>query len=198
MWPSSRPQKIAIISLVGIWNEGRTVHALRIWFLVLAATIAGPTLMVRAQQFPPAQPFPGPPAAEPSPGGAPPPSVEYPPAPPRVAPGPAVTGIWSGPVTQVGSASKYNIVLKLTTTGGESNYPELNCVGKLTRIGASRSYAFFIEVITQGQRDKGGRCPDGAITVARSGEDLALSWFGSVEGSIAVVYGVLTRKAAAR
>jgi len=171
------------------------VRAWRHWGFGLVAALAGPLLMAQAQQFPPAQPFP-PPSAEPSPpGGVQPPSTEHPPSAPRPVAGPAVTGTWSGPVAQVGSESKYSIVLKLTTTGGESNYPELNCAGKLTRIGASRSYVFYIEVITQGQREKGGRCPDGTITVARAGDGLAWGWFGSIEGSIAIAYGVLTRQA---
>jgi len=172
------------------------VQAWRDWGFGLAAVLAAPMLLAQAQQFPPAQPFP-PSSGEPSaPVPAPPPPAEHPPpGAPRPVAGPAVTGSWSGPVTQVGSTSRYSVVLKLTTTGGESNYPELNCAGKLTRVGASRSYVFFIEVITQGQRDKGGRCPDGTITVARSGEDLAWGWFGTIEGNIAIAYGTLARKA---
>jgi len=99
-------------------------------------------------------------------------------------------------VTQVGSQSKYTVVLTLTASGGETSYPELNCTGKLTRIGASRSYVFFIEVITQGQREKGGRCPDGTITVGRAGDNLAWDWYGNVEGDVGLVYGVLARQAA--
>ena len=159
-----------------------------------AAVLAGSILPADAQQFPQAQPFP-PPAQGSPPGGAQP-------SPPRAAPpaaragGPAVTGTWSGPVTQVGSASTYSVELTVTAAGGATNYPELNCSGKLTRIGASRSYVFFVEVITQGQREKGGRCPDGTITVTRAGDNLAWGWFGSVEGDIAVAYGTLTRKSA--
>src|SRR5262249_60226613 len=63
---------------------------------------------------------------------------------------PAIAGTWSGQVTQVGSEAKLNIVLTLTTAGGETNYPELDCGGKLTRIGASHGYVFFVEVITRG------------------------------------------------
>ena len=51
----------------------------------------------------------------------------------------------------------------------ETKYPDLDCLGKLTRVGSSKSYVFFVEVITKGQADKGGRCPDGTITVARHG-----------------------------
>jgi hypothetical protein len=60
-----------------------------------------------------------------------------------------------GPLTQVGSESKYTVVLTLTANAGQTDYPELKCGGKLTRIGASHSYVFFVEVITSGQADKG-------------------------------------------
>jgi hypothetical protein len=45
-----------------------------------------------------------------------------------------------------------------------------------------------------GQAEKGGRCPDGTITVARQGDNLALSWFGSVQGTTVVAYGTLSKK----
>jgi hypothetical protein len=175
------------------------------------ALLASPIFVAGAQPVPPAQPFPPPaaPAQRPPqrPAPSPPPSFDpdevappatekHAPAPPaRPSAGPAITGTWSGPVTQVGSDSKYSVVMSLTATGGQSSYPELNCIGKLTRIGASRSYVFFIEVIVQGQREKGGRCPDGTITVARSGDNLVWGWFGSIDGDIAVAYGTLTHKA---
>ncbi len=158
----------------------------------LLAIVAASTFPAGAQQFPPAQPFP-PADAQPSP-----PAPEKPAAPPaaRPAAGPAVAGTWSGSVTQVGSQSKYSVALTLTAAGGETNYPEVNCVGKLTRIGASRSYVFYVEAITQGHRDKGGRCPDGTITVGRAGDKLAWVWFGSVDDELVVAYGTLTRKPA--
>jgi hypothetical protein len=42
--------------------------------------------------------------------------------------------------------------------------------------------------------DKGGRCPDGTITVARAGNDLALFWFGSIDANTIVAYGTLTKR----
>ena len=45
-----------------------------------------------------------------------------------------------------------------------------------------------------GQAEKGGRCPDGTITVARQGDDLALGWFGSIHGETVVAYGSLKKK----
>jgi hypothetical protein len=78
--------------------------------------------------------------------------------------------------------------------GAQTRYPDLDCTGKLTRVGASKSYAFFVETITKGQVDKGGRCPDGTITVARQGDDLSLGWFGSVQGDTIIAYGTLKKK----
>src|SRR5215471_11474125 len=66
--------------------------------------------------------------------------------------------------------------------------------GELTRVGSSKSYVFYVEVITKGQAEKGGRCPDGTITLARQGNDLALGWFGTAQGSTVVAYGTLKKK----
>jgi hypothetical protein len=108
--------------------------------------------------------------------------------------GPTVLGRWSGELTQVGSSAPYKFEIAITASGGDTKYPDLDCLGKLTRIGQSRSYVFFVEVITKGQVDKGGRCPDGTITVARSGDKLALGWFGSVKETTIVAYGELAKK----
>ena len=53
---------------------------------------------------------------------------------------------------------------------------------------------FFIEVVTKGRVDKGGRCPDGTITVARQGDNLAVGWFGNIKDSLVVAYGTLAKK----
>ena len=108
--------------------------------------------------------------------------------------GPSITGSWSGELTQVGSQTPYKFELTIGARGAETKYPDLDCTGKLTRAGSSKSYTFFVEVITKGQADKGGRCPDGTITVARQGDNLALGWFGSVQGTTIVAYGTLKKK----
>jgi hypothetical protein len=54
--------------------------------------------------------------------------------------------------------------------------------------------ANFVEVITQGHFDKGGRCPDGTLTVARSADKLAVGWFGSIKENTIVAYGTLSKK----
>jgi hypothetical protein len=94
---------------------------------------------------------------------------------PQVAAGPTLNGKWRGELTQIGSNVPSKLQLAVSPTGGETKYPDLHCSGKLIRIGASKSYAFFIEVITEGASTKGGSCPDGTITMARSGDKLALS-----------------------
>jgi hypothetical protein len=108
--------------------------------------------------------------------------------------GPTVNGNWSGELSQVGSQSPYKFEIAISAKGAETKYPDLDCIGKLTRVGSSKSYVFFVEVITKGQADKGGRCPDGTITVARQGDDIALGWFGSVQGTTVVAYGTLKKK----
>jgi len=108
--------------------------------------------------------------------------------------GPSINGDWSGQLSQVGSQTPYKFELVIGAKGAETKYPDLDCLGKLTRVGSSKSYAFFVEVITKGQVEKGGRCPDGTITVTRQGDDLALGWFGSVQGNTIIAYGTLRKK----
>ena len=108
--------------------------------------------------------------------------------------GPNIAGTWSGQLTQIEGKTPYDVELSITPKGAETKYPSLDCIGDLRRVGQSKSYVFFVEIITKGQADKGGRCPDGTITVARQGDNLALSWFGSVQGSTVVAYGTLSKK----
>jgi hypothetical protein len=108
--------------------------------------------------------------------------------------GPVISGSWTGQLNQVGSEAPYGFELTIDAKGAETKYPELDCVGKLTRVGNSKSYAFYVEVITKGHVDKGGRCPDGTITLTRQGDELALGWFGSSHGKTIVAYGMLKKK----
>ena len=105
-----------------------------------------------------------------------------------------ITGTWIGQLTQVGGDAPHQFELVISGSGAETRYPDLDCVGKLTRVASSKSYVFFIETITKGQADKGGRCPDGTVTVARQGDKLALRWFGSIQDDVVVAYGTLSRK----
>jgi hypothetical protein len=110
-----------------------------------------------------------------------------------VASGPVIVGVWTGQLTQVGGQSPYKVQVTITAKGGETKYPDLNCEGKLSKIGASKSYVFYIEVISTGGISKGGRCPDGTITAGKSGKGLALGWFGSPDGNLIVAYGTLSK-----
>jgi hypothetical protein len=108
--------------------------------------------------------------------------------------GPNITGNWVGELTQIGTSNPYKFEISIAANKIETKYPDLDCLGKLTRVGSSKSYVFFIEVITKGQAEKGGRCPDGTITVARSGDKLAVGWFGSIQETTVVAYGTLAKK----
>jgi hypothetical protein len=107
--------------------------------------------------------------------------------------GSAIAGTWTGKAIQVQSSIEYTVVLEITARGGQTSYPELNCGGKLTRVGASTSYVFFVETITRGPVEKYGRCSDGTVTVARAGDKLAWEWFGIVNGDALVAIGSLAR-----
>jgi hypothetical protein len=132
-----------------------------------------------------------------------PPTSDDPPDPPAGTPkskkaaagqGPGIVGTWTGELSQIGSKEPYKFEIAITGTGASTKYPDLDCIGKLTRVGQSKSYVFFVEIITKGQAEKGGRCPDGTITVARQGNDLALGWFGSIQETTVVAYGTLKKK----
>jgi hypothetical protein len=107
--------------------------------------------------------------------------------------GPVIIGNWKGEVTQIGSRKPYKVELAISAKSAESKYPDLGCAGKLIRIGVSKSYVFLIEVISKGSASKGGRCPDGTVTMARSADKLALVWFGEVDKDMIVAYGTLSK-----
>ena len=152
--------------------------------LAMSAAIA-PT----SAQFPPAPPSATPPASPPKKPVSPPKKKATPPA------SPSIAGNWIGQLHQEGGTAPYTFEISITAKGAETKYPDLDCIGVLTRVGQSKSYVFFFETITKGQADKGGRCPDGTITVTRQGDNLALGWFGTVQGDIIVVAsGTLSKK----
>jgi hypothetical protein len=164
-------------------------------FCAGVAVLAMAAAIVSASaQFPPPRPPTSPPPPD-APVGAP--KTKAPVGTPKktaTQPEAGITGDWNGELNQVGSTAPYKFELSITAKGAETKYADLDCIGKLTRVGQSNSYVFFIEIITKGQADKGGRCPDGTITVARQGDNLAVSWFGSVQGNIIAATGVLSKK----
>ena len=153
------------------------------YFAVALLAMMAAAIIPAAAQFPPVPDEPDPPAP-----GSPKAKKAAPPV------GPNVTGNWAGELTQIGSSTPYKFEISITAKGVETKYPDLDCLGKLTRAGSSKSYVFFVEVITKGQADKGGRCPDGTITVARAGDKLAVGWFGSIQETAVVAYGTLAKK----
>ena len=134
-----------------------------------------------------AQPPLPPPTSAPPPA-SPPKKKATPPA------GPSIAGNWIGQLHQEGGTAPYTFEISITAKGAETKYPDLDCIGELTRVGQSKSYVFFFEAITKGRADKGGRCPDGTITVTRQGDNLALGWFGSVQDDVIVASGTLSKK----
>ena len=92
-------------------------------------------------QFPPPPPLPTPPAeAQPVPA---PPKGKKAPAPANS----SIVGNWSGQLTQIGGQTPYKFELVIGPRGAETTYPDLDCTGTLTRVGASKSYVFFVEII---------------------------------------------------
>src|SRR5689334_19326143 len=80
-----------------------------------------------------------------------------------------IAGSWTGTAAQNEGKSNYTVVMTITSTGAETNYPELNCGGKLKRVGSANGYVFYMETITRGGKKSGGSCIDGAVTVAPAG-----------------------------
>ena len=110
----------------------------------------------------------------------------------------AIAGTWAGTVIQVQKSIEYSVTLEIGGREAKVSYPELRCGGKLSRVGASGDYSFFVETITRGPADDNEPCTSGSVTVARAGDNLAWTWFGLVNGEIVAAYGMLSRKSIAQ
>ena len=161
------------------------IRSTRIWAAALSLTMALPVAAALAQTAPDPNSDVEPPAA------APRATARKPAAPARPT---SINGTWTGQVSQVGSQSEYSVVLTISDKGAQTDYPELNCAGKLTRVGASKGYTFYAESITTGHAEKGGRCVDGTITVSRAGDNLGFGWFGVAEGTAVIAHSTLSKK----
>jgi hypothetical protein len=106
----------------------------------------------------------------------------------------AIAGSWSGTVVQVQRSIEYSVSVEVTARGAQINYPGLNCGGKLSHVGASAHYVFYVETITRGPVHDDGLCSNGAITMTRAGDQLAWAWFGLVKGDVVTAHGLLTRQ----
>ena len=93
--------------------------------------------------------FPYPPPTSAAPANAPP--LAGTPKKKPTPPGPNIAGNWSGQLTQVDNQAPSKFELAVSAKGAETKHPDLDCTGKLTRVGSSKSYVFFIEIITKGR-----------------------------------------------
>jgi hypothetical protein len=98
--------------------------------------------------------------------------------------------VWTGQVKQNNGPYDFTIVMRLSGDGGETEYPELKCSGKLTRVAQSGDYTFYLEKITTA----GVGCIDGAITLVSSKDTLTWGWVGAYQGETLVAWSSLTRK----
>lgn len=105
-----------------------------------------------------------------------------------------VLGTWTGDVTQNEPAATYPVTVTLRADGGETDYPDQSCGGKLTPVAVQEGFVFLIETITRGAADQGGECINGSLTVTRAGDGLVFGWVAGYEGQTMVTYGRLTRK----
>lgn len=160
------------------------ISSTRIWAAALSLALAAPLAMAQTAPDPNSD-------VEPPAAAAPRATARKPAAPARPT---SINGTWTGQVSQVGSQSEYSVVLTINDRGAQTEYPELECSGRLTRVGASKGYTFYAETITKGQAEKGGRCVDGTITVGRAGDGLAYGWFGVAEGTAVIAHSTLSKK----
>ena len=109
---------------------------------------------------------------------------------------PSFTGTWGGPVEQPGRDTTFTIVVTIAASGATTSYPEEGCTGTLTRVGASGNYVFYTEKITKNRYDatKGTGCLDGTITLAKAGDKVLFSWFGTVDNGLYPASATLTKR----
>ena len=105
-----------------------------------------------------------------------------------------LVGTWTGKVAQNKGSTGYSVIMTVSANSAETDYPELKCGGKLTRVGAANGYVFFTETITRGGKNSGGNCIDGTITVAPTSDKLVWGWVGAFNNETFVAWGTLGRK----
>ena len=70
----------------------------------------------------------------------------------------SIAGNWSGQLTQVGSQSPYKFELAISAKGAETKFPTSIAQESLHGPDHRNPMSSFVEIITKGQADKGGRC----------------------------------------
>jgi hypothetical protein len=103
-------------------------------------------------------------------------------------------GTWTGTVIQVQNSIEYKVIIEIRPYEAMVSYPEMACVGMLSRVGTSGEYSFFVETITRGSPDEQDRCANGSVTLARTADNkLAWAWFGLFKEDVVAAYGILAR-----
>src|SRR5260370_14334691 len=104
---------------------------------------------------------------------------------------PAVLGTWTGKVAQNKGSTGYTVVMTISANAAETEYPELKCGGKLTRVGASNGYVFFTEAITHGGKNNGGGGINGHLMLGPAPANHPLGWVGGYTRETLVAHGTL-------
>lgn len=105
-----------------------------------------------------------------------------------------IAGRWSGMVRQ-SDGQEYPVIMEFDAAGrGRSDYPSLNCSGKLSGTGAKGTYQFRETIASTGRADAVGSCIDGTIGVTVSGDLMTWSWSGKWKGQTITAAGTLRRE----
>ena len=105
-----------------------------------------------------------------------------------------IAGRWTGVVEQSDGQS-YEAVMELDNTGqGRSDYPSLDCTGKLSGTGSNGVYQFRETIVTGRAGEKSGHCVDGSISLSVSGSVMDWSWSGSAQGQAITARATLARE----
>lgn len=105
-----------------------------------------------------------------------------------------IAGRWSG-VVQQSDGQTYLAVMEFDEEGrGRSDYPSLDCSGKLSGAGLKGTYQFRETIVSEGRADGAGRCLDGTIQITVSGNVMRWSWSGKWQGKLITATGTLARE----
>ena len=105
-----------------------------------------------------------------------------------------IAGRWTGLVQQSDGQS-YPAVMAVDQAGhGRSDYPSLDCSGKLSGAGTKGTYQFRETILTEGRAGAAGRCVDGTIRLTVSGNVMKWSWSGEWKGKPITASGKFLRE----
>jgi len=108
--------------------------------------------------------------------------------------GSEIAGRWTG-IAQQSDGQSYPAVMEFDQAGhGRSDYPSLDCSGKLSGAGTKGTYQFRETILTEGRAGAAGRCVDGTIRVTVSGNVMKWSWSGEWKGKPITASGTFLRE----